>query len=198
VTTRRRRRPLPALTACRGGKSGDGGRGGSGVTRGRGRPAQPNSGSARQASPRPSRQLLLRAAKIWSCRWPAQGTAEQRCRPAWRDEHVDDLPLPRLIDRPIDVAPSTGDLHIRLIHLPAICDPMAPGPGGLSEQRREPLDPPVDGDVVDLDAALGEQLFDVAVGEAKRRYQRTASTITSGGKQKPARADRAMGSGRTR
>src|SRR5512132_4265798 len=32
----------------------------------------------------------------------------------------------------------------------------------------------------------------------KRRYQRTASTITSGGKQKPAKADRAMGSGRTR
>jgi hypothetical protein len=34
---------------------------------------------------------------------------------------------------------------------------MAAGPGGLSEQRREPLDPPVDGDVVDLDAAFGEQ-----------------------------------------
>ena len=44
---------------------------------------------------------------------------------------------------------------------------MATGPGGLSEQRREPLHPPVDGDVVDLDAALGEQLLGVAVGEAK-------------------------------
>src|SRR5215216_256008 len=33
---------------------------------------------------------------------------------------------------------------------------------------------------------------------AKRRYQRTASTITSGGKQKPAKADREMIAGRGR
>jgi hypothetical protein len=36
-----------------------------------------------------------------------------------------------------------------------------------------------------LDAALGEQLFDVALDRPKRRYQRTARTMTSGGKQKP-------------
>jgi hypothetical protein len=30
------------------------------------------------------------------------------------------------------------------------------GPSGLGEQRREPLHAPVDRDVVDLDAALGE------------------------------------------
>src|SRR4029453_19172694 len=30
---------------------------------------------------------------------------------------------------------------------------------------------------------------------AKRRYQRTASTMTSGGKQKPAKADEAIGAG---
>jgi hypothetical protein len=52
---------------------------------------------------------------------------------------------------------------------------------GHGEQRRESLHPPVDGDVVDVDAALGEQFFDVAVGQPKRRYQRTASTMTSGG-----------------
>jgi hypothetical protein len=34
--------------------------------------------------------------------------------------------------------------------------------------------------VVDLDAAFGEQFLHVAVGP-KRRYQRTARTITSGG-----------------
>jgi len=44
---------------------------------------------------------------------------------------------------------------------------MAAGPGSRGEQRREPQHPPVDGDVVDLDAALGEQLFDVAVGQAE-------------------------------
>ena len=36
----------------------------------------------------------------------------------------------------------------------------------VDEKRREPLDPPVQGDVVDLDAALGEQFFEVSVGEA--------------------------------
>jgi hypothetical protein len=32
--------------------------------------------------------------------------------------------------------------------------------------------------VVDLDTALGEQLFDVAVDRPYRRYQRTATAIT--------------------
>jgi hypothetical protein len=41
------------------------------------------------------------------------------------------------------------------------------GPGGLSEQRFQPLDPAVDGGVVELDAALGEQLLDVAVRQAE-------------------------------
>ena len=42
---------------------------------------------------------------------------------------------------------------------------MAARPGGLDEQRSEPLHPPVDGDVVDFDAALGEQLLDVPIGQ---------------------------------
>jgi hypothetical protein len=40
---------------------------------------------------------------------------------------------------------------------------MAAGPGGLGQQRRKPQHPPIDSDVVDLDAAFGEQLLDVAV-----------------------------------
>jgi len=39
--------------------------------------------------------------------------------------------------------------------------------GGFDELRGEPLYPPVQRDVVDLDAALGEQLFQVPVGEAE-------------------------------
>ncbi len=34
---------------------------------------------------------------------------------------------------------------------------------GLDQQRREPLHPPVDADVIDPDAALGEQFLNVAV-----------------------------------
>jgi hypothetical protein len=54
--------------------------------------------------------------------------------------------------------------------------------------------------MVDLDAALGEQLLDVAIGQAEpnRKYQRTATTITSGGNRKPAKADRGRGAERGR
>jgi len=99
----------------------------------------------------------------------------------WRDQHVDDLPEP--VDRAVDVAPPAGDLHIRLVHGPAISHAMPAGPGGLGQQRREAQHPPVDGDVVGLDPTLGEELLEVAVGQAKRRYQRTASTITSDGNE---------------
>ena len=44
---------------------------------------------------------------------------------------------------------------------------MLTGPSGLRELWREPLDPPVDAHVVDLDAALGEELLDVPVGQAE-------------------------------
>jgi len=43
----------------------------------------------------------------------------------------------------------------------------------------------MDADVVGLDPALGEQFLDVAVGPPKRRYQRTASTMMSGGNENP-------------
>jgi hypothetical protein len=37
--------------------------------------------------------------------------------------------------------------------------------GGLGQQRPEPLNPPVYRDMVDLDPALGEELFDITVGQ---------------------------------
>ena len=39
-------------------------------------------------------------------------------------------------------------------------------PSGVDQQRRGPLHPPQDADVIDLDPVFGEQFFDVAVGEA--------------------------------
>jgi hypothetical protein len=77
--------------------------------------------------------------------------------PRWRDEDVDDLP--ELIDRTVNLAPGAGDLHIGLIHLPAVTDNVAAGPGSLGQQGREPLHPRVDGDMVDLDTTLGERLL---------------------------------------
>jgi hypothetical protein len=43
---------------------------------------------------------------------------------------------------------------------------MAARPGGLDELGREPLDPPIDGDVIDGDAPLGQQFLDVPLGQA--------------------------------
>jgi hypothetical protein len=38
-------------------------------------------------------------------------------------------------------------------------------PGGVDELRREGLHPPVDRHVIHIDAALGQQLLDVAIGQ---------------------------------
>jgi hypothetical protein len=44
---------------------------------------------------------------------------------------------------------------------------MAAWLGGVGQQQREPLHPAVGGHVVDLDAALGQELFDVAIRQAE-------------------------------
>jgi len=51
--------------------------------------------------------------------------------------------------------------------VPAIPDHVLPSSCGHGELRGKALHPPVHRDVVDLDAALGEDLFDVPVGEAE-------------------------------
>jgi hypothetical protein len=48
------------------------------------------------------------------------------CVPSGGQEHVDDLA--ELVDRPIDVAPPSGDLDRGRIDLPAVADGMAAGP----------------------------------------------------------------------
>jgi hypothetical protein len=68
--------------------------------------------------------------------------------------NIDDLA--ELVDRAVHVAPPPGDPHIRLVHLPATSHAMPARTRSVSQQGREAQHPPVDGDVVDLDAALGE------------------------------------------
>jgi hypothetical protein len=71
-----------------------------------------------------------------------------------------------LVDGPVEIGPRTGDLQVRLVGEPPVTRGMTARAGGLDELRGEPLYPPVDGDVVNGNAALGEQLFDVTVGQA--------------------------------
>jgi hypothetical protein len=79
-------------------------------------------------------------------------------------QHVDDLPV--LVDGSVQVSPPAGDLDVGLIDEPPVPGSVPQRPGGVGEQRCESLQPPVDGDVVDVDAALGQQLLDVSIGES--------------------------------
>jgi len=85
--------------------------------------------------------------------------------PARGEEDVDDPA--ELVDGPEQVAPRSSDLHVGLIDVPAISDDVLPSPGGLRELWREPLDPPVDAHVIDLDPTLREKLLDVSVGKTE-------------------------------
>jgi len=81
------------------------------------------------------------------------------------DEHVDDLP--ELVDRAVDIASAPSHLHICLVHRPSIPDGVSTWPGSLGQQGHEAQYPPIDRDVVDLDATLGEQFLDVAIRQAE-------------------------------
>jgi hypothetical protein len=55
---------------------------------------------------------------------------------------------------PVHIAPDAVDFDVGLIDEPPVTRRVPSKAGRFSEQRREPLHPPVDGDVVDLDAAF--------------------------------------------
>ena len=74
---------------------------------------------------------------------------------------VDDLAV--LVDRPVPVAPTARDLHVRLVYEPTVADHMPARPSRVREWRREALHPPKHRDVIDLDPTLEKELFDVAI-----------------------------------
>ena len=78
--------------------------------------------------------------------------------------YVDDLPI--LVDRPLQVRPPAVDLDVGLVNEPAVTRHVTACSCRFDELRCESLDPPVNGDVIDRDTTLGEQLLDVPVGQA--------------------------------
>jgi hypothetical protein len=100
---------------------------------------------------------------------PGEEPAGGRQIPFLGDQHVDDLPV--LVDRPGQIHPPPSDLHIRLIHTPAITRCVPTGPCRVDQQWGEPLHPSVDRDVINDDASFGQKLFHVAV-----RTTRSAGT----------------------
>ena len=81
-----------------------------------------------------------------------------------RDVDIEDLAV--LIDRPVDVPPAARNLHVRLVHEPAVTATMTTRPGGVDQEGSEALHPPEQRYVVDLDASLGEEFLHVAVRQA--------------------------------
>ena len=79
--------------------------------------------------------------------------------PSGRQVDIDDLAV--LVDDPVQVVPAAADLHVGLVYEPAIAGRVPAWSGGVDEQRGEALHPPVDRDMVDNDAALGQEFFDV-------------------------------------
>jgi hypothetical protein len=80
---------------------------------------------------------------------------------AFADQDVDDLTV--LVDRPVQVGPAARDLDLRFIDEPPITRRVACRTRGVDELRREGLHPPIHPHVINLDAALGQQLLHVAV-----------------------------------
>jgi hypothetical protein len=98
---------------------------------------------------------------------------------ARRDVHVDDLAV--LVHGPVDVPPSAGHLHLGFVDEPPAAHRVPACPGRVEQKGREVLDPPVQGHAIHLYPPFGQDLLEVAVRQSERRYQRTASKITSGG-----------------
>jgi hypothetical protein len=91
--------------------------------------------------------LSVRSARVKNRRAAA---ACRRCESSTSDD------LAVLVDRPVDIAPPAVDFDVRLIHEPAIARRVRGEPGGVGQQRGEPLHPSVDRHVVDRDVPLGQ------------------------------------------
>jgi len=78
-----------------------------------------------------------------------------------RDEHVDDLAV--LVHGSVHVPPHGPTSEVSLIDEPAVTDTVPARPRSLDDEWRETLHPPIDSDVIDIDAALGEKFLDVSV-----------------------------------
>jgi hypothetical protein len=81
--------------------------------------------------------------------------------PLLADQDVDNLA--ELVDRPIQVDPSSRDFDVCFVDEPPISGGVPAGSCRVDEQRGEPLHPPVHAHVVNINAPLRQQLFDVPV-----------------------------------
>jgi hypothetical protein len=115
---------------------------------------------------------------------------------ASRHEHVDDLSV--LVDGPVDIAPDAVDLDVRLVDVPPVARGVAGEPGRVGQQRREALH---HRNTVTWSTSAPRSTSSSSISRKERlnrRYQRTATTITSDGNRNPANADFGGSPGRGR
>lgn len=72
-------------------------------------------------------------------------------------EDVDDLAV--LVGRPVQIRPASGELHAGLVDDHRSLVACRAGRGASMNSWREGLHPAVDGDVIDIDATLGQKLL---------------------------------------
>jgi hypothetical protein len=100
---------------------------------------------------------------------------------------VEDLPV--LVDCPVDVPPDTVDLDVGLVDEPSVTDGVTGRAGGIDQFRGEPLDPAERGHVIDVDAALGEELLQVPVRQALAQVPADRQEDHIRGNRNPAKAE---------
>jgi hypothetical protein len=71
-----------------------------------------------------------------------------------------------LVNSPVHVPPDTAHLDVGLVDEPPVTRCVPTEPGRIGQKRCEVLHPAKDRHVVDLNAALQQKIFDVAVGQA--------------------------------
>jgi hypothetical protein len=94
----------------------------------------------------------------------AEEHSRSRSVTALADQDADDLTV--LVDRAVQLGPARSDLPVSLIEEPPITRRVTRRTRGIHELRGEGPDPSVDGDVVDIDSTLGQQLLPIALGQA--------------------------------
>ena len=82
---------------------------------------------------------------------------------SFRKEVVDDLAI--LINGAIDIGPLPVQPCVRLINAPVFADWASMNMGSFAKQRKEALDPTVDGAAVNHDTSLGKPLDHVGIAQ---------------------------------
>jgi hypothetical protein len=113
--------------------------------------------------------VTTRGAKPYSRSSLRISLAVIRLSPARLDENIKDFAL--LIDSPLQIHASAGDLHDHLIQMPPITRPEPPLPQLLRQEPTEFQHPAPDRFIGQVEPALGKELLDITVTERKAEIE---------------------------